>query len=487
MGPLPCILKARPGRWDRHDTTAVPSIGATCCGRTREFGARYLQPTTPVFVERPSARGVILRIVSRRSDGKKRAHDNGIIHYSSSLAESLMEALVIARTTSPAWDILHLLSRAGFSVDIVTTSRYLGLSRFARAVHTVSADQALATSAYDIVRIRTNPYDWVMATDDQTLRALAQLQWPPGMRLKFLPSTTPKNLPHLCSKIGLSRVLSTGGIRTPPFRIARNHEEAIEAAKAIGYPVMLKVDFSGGGQGVHECAKEADIVALRRLFTELPLLVQKKIEGTVLDLSAIYFDGELVHFTCSTLDRTLGRFGVSVVRTYYPLALVDDETFTELSALGNVLGASGFVNITCIEATDGTRHYIEADMRPNAWADFSRFFGEDAAPRIRDWFGNHVRLAKGNAARADARQAPMTIPHFLRLGSWELLTNRYRVWRFIPFADARLVRRLLLAKFLSFFLSTAIMRSVLLNIKGLVPLKLRSNARELLAALMDGL
>ena len=69
---------------------------------------------------------------------------------------------------------MHLLSRAGFSVDIVTTSRYLGLSRFARTVHTVTSDKALAPSAYDVVRIRTKPYDWVMATDDLTLRALAE-------------------------------------------------------------------------------------------------------------------------------------------------------------------------------------------------------------------------------------------------------------------------------------------------------------------------
>jgi ATP-grasp domain len=397
-----------------------------------------------------------------------------------------MEALVIARATSPAWDILHLLSRAGFSVDIVTTSRYLRLSRFARTVHSVTSDKALAPSAYDVVRIREKPYDWVIATDDLTLRALAQ-DWAPGTQLKFLPSTTPENLAHLCSKIGLSRVLSAGGIRTPPFRIAQNHEEAIEAASAIGYPVMLKVDFSGGGEGVHECAQEADIVALRHLFSEQPLLVQKKIEGTVLDLSAIYFEGELVHFTYSTYERTSKRFGISVVRTYYPLTLVDDEIFAELSALGNVLGASGFVNIACIEGTDGVRHYIEADMRPNTWADFSRFFGEDAAPRIRNWFCSHARLTKASAVRLGARQAPLTIPYFLRLDTWELLTNRYAVWRFIPLADARLVRRLLLVKFLSFVLATRTVSFALLKIKSLVPLKLRSIARRLLTALTDGL
>jgi len=398
-----------------------------------------------------------------------------------------MEALVIARTTSPAWDILHLLSRAGFSVDIVTTSRHLRLSRFARTVHSVTSDKPLAPSAYDVVRRRGKPYDWVIATDDLTLRALALLEWPPGMRLKFLPSTTPEILPHLCSKIGLSRVLSAGGIRTPPFRIARNYVEAIEAASAIGYPVMLKVDFSGGGEGVHECARDADIVALRHLFSEQPLLAQKKIEGTVLDLSAIFFDRELVHFTYSTCERRSKRFGVSVVRTYYPLALVNGEIFTELGTLGNVLGASGFVNITCIKGADGIRHYIEADMRPNAWADFSRFFGEDAAPRIRNWFSSRVRLTKANAGRRGAGQAPLTIPYFLRLGSWELLTNRHAVWQFIPLADARLVRRLLLVKFLSFALATEIMSSVLLKIKWLVPLKLRNIARGFLTALTDGL
>ncbi len=79
------------------------------------------------------------------------------------------------------------------------------------------------------------------------------------------------------------------------------------------------------------------------------------------------------------------------------------------------------------------------------------------------------------------------IPYFLRLECWELLTNRYAVWQFIPFADARLVRRLLLVKFLSFVVATKIMSSVLLKIKWLVPLKLRNIARGRLTALTDGL
>ena len=50
----------------------------------------------------------------------------------------------------------------------------------------------------------------MIAADDLALRALAQLEWPPSMRLKFLPSITQQNFPHLCSKIGLSQVLAAG-------------------------------------------------------------------------------------------------------------------------------------------------------------------------------------------------------------------------------------------------------------------------------------
>jgi hypothetical protein len=84
-------------------------------------------------------------------------------------------------------------------------------------------------------------------------------------------------------------------------------------------------------------------------------------------------------------------------------------------------------------------------------------------------------------------QAPLTIPYFLRLDSWELLTNRYAVWQSIPFADAQLVRRLLLVKFLSSVVATEFTSSALRKIKSLMPSKLGNKARGLINALTDGL
>jgi carbamoyl-phosphate synthase L subunit-like protein len=374
-----------------------------------------------------------------------------------------MEALVVGHTTELIWAIPYLLSRAGFAVDVMTTSRAMRLSRFARRVDTVASFGSLVGAA--VLRARTKPYDWVIATDDMTLGALAELEWPADARPKLLPAAIPKCRLHLYSKTGLSRVLQAGGIRTPPFRVACNLDQAFAATNDIGYPVFVKLDAAGGGEGVHECTSESDLARLRRLFDGRPLLIQKRIDGTELDLSAIYLEEDLVHFTYSTIDRTIGPFQPSVVRTYYPSRLVKRAVFDELSALGSVLGASGFVTISCIEAADGSgRYYIEADMRPTVWADFSLFYGEDAAARIRSWFAARVRLTQENAVTENAMtatsgHAPLTIPYFLRLRLWELLVNRHRVWRYIPVADKELVRRLLVAKLIGS--ARAVGRSIL--------------------------
>jgi hypothetical protein len=174
-----------------------------------------------------------------------------------------------------------------------------------------------------------------------------------------------------------------------------------------------------------------------------PVLVQRWISGQEMDLSAIYFDGKLVHFAHAAVERTLSGSALSAVRRYSPLSLVGEEVFEELAALGRVLDADGFVSISCLDAADGSgRYYFEADMRPNVWVDVSRFYGEDASTRIRGWFADGETLSKQNFEKTEGC-VPVTIPYFLRLEWWELLVNRYGAWRFIPWTEWNLVLRLL--------------------------------------------
>ena len=355
------------------------------------------------------------------------------------------QALVVSNDISLAWSLPFLLRRAGLTVDVITTAGFMHLSRFVRRVERVGSLSRLIERAH--AQVHAHAYDWVIATDDITLKALSELNWAPGKRPGYFPVWKEEVRLHLYSKIGLSRVLSARGVKTPSFSVAQNCGEALAAAREIGYPVFLKVDASTAGAGVFECRSEVDVAALEHLFATGSLLVQKKIDGTELDLSAIYFDGELVHFSYSRIEGMTRSFGPSVLRTYAPSSLVPPEIFDELAALGSALGTSGFVTISCIEAADGSgRYYIEADLRPNVWVDFSLFYGEDAALRIRKWFSTGVGLIRENAVSSVSATAPLTIPYFLRLSLFELLVNRYGVWKFVPWADGALVRRLLLAK-----------------------------------------
>ena len=355
-----------------------------------------------------------------------------------------MEALIVSNSTRHAWALPHLLSRAGFQVDVVTNSHLLRLSKFVRDVHVAPLGTSVIDFCYNHIRAREKAYDWVIATDDGTLAEIVDLELRTGQISNLLPILPGGNRQHLFSKIGLSHVLLAAGIKTPDFRVANSCIEAINAAKEIGYPILAKVDSSGGGLGVYECDNDAKILELQRLFSQ-PVLIQKKIFGSLLDLSAIYLGAELVHFSYSKIEHTLGRFGPSVQRTYYPSPLVERAIFDELAALGKVLGANGFVNISCIDDADGSgRYYIEADMRPNVWIDYSVFYGEDPAPKIQDWFSSKISLTKENVAYRSNANMPLMIAHFLRLNILEILINRYNVWKFIPFADSRLVRRLLI-------------------------------------------
>ncbi len=250
--------------------------------------------------------------------------------------------------------------------------------------------------------------------------------------------------------------------------MAQSVQEALAAGDELGCPVFAKIDASSGGEGVFRCRSDSDLRELEPLLAREPMLIQKEIAGQELDRSAIYADRALIHFAYSEIKRAYPHFGPSIVREFYPLPLVCSKVFDELVAPGQILDAGGFTNIICIDAADGSgRYYIEADMRPTIWVDFSRFFGEDAAVGIRNWLFARSRLTQ-EAARRGAQSVTMAC--FLPLSLWELLGNRYRVWRLIPFADSKVVWRLLMHK---------LFREVG---KPLVPRKARESVKSLLRA-----
>lgn len=358
-----------------------------------------------------------------------------------------LEALIVGASAHNLWGLPFLLSRAGFAVDAVATVRVVRFSKFVRSAHVAESREEMMRLVQEIVCNRPRPYDWIIPAEDETLEALSRLEWPAEMRPAFLPDASAGRASHFFSKIGLSSALDKAGIQTPPFRVVSSCEQALVAAREIGYPVMLKVDASFGGNGVRNCVNEDDIIRHAALFEQSPLLMQRVIKGREIAIDAVYIRHQLAHFSYSHPLRYTQTFGPAILRRHFPLPLVDEKVFGEVAMLGRALGADGFLNIACIDAEDGSgRYYFEADMRPNVWVDSSRYFGEDAAERICKGFSSNACLTKASL-RAPAKCVPVEIPYFLRLQCWELVRNRHRVWKFIPLADTGMVVRLLAGKF----------------------------------------
>ena len=354
---------------------------------------------------------------------------------------SNLNALLIGSTYHLLWALPRLLNKAGFSVDVITSDPLMKYCHFVRNCECVSLQSLIFVAMQ-----RIKKYDWIVVAEDGLLQEVVRSSFSLEDKLKILPVLREENLSHLYSKIGLSQTLAAHNVKTPLFSTAHNVEEALLKAEQLGYPILIKRDSSAGGQGVFECNKASDFQLVPRDVFDLPVLVQKKISGRELDVSAIYFKGELVHFNYAIPEKICGnRFGVSSLRTYYPLSVVEESLFIELAQIGKALGAHGFTNIACIQQVDGQRFYFEADMRPNAWVDTPYFLKENISLRIQEWFSQKKTLSYPVPILSH-QPLQMRIPYFLRLSRWELLVNRYGVWKFIPWENGRFVVLLILHK-----------------------------------------
>ena len=383
-----------------------------------------------------------------------------------------MEALLIGPSENILWPLPGLLARADFYIDVISHAKILEKSRFIRSFFKISSDESFLKQAIHLLDKKS--YDWIIITDESYLLEILSADIPDHLKNKLLPVLSPDYFPHLGSKIGLAEILSNANILTPKYRIVRNFKETTEAADTLGYPFLLKVDASSGGAGVYTCTNEHDIHQLQNLFDqEHALLAQEKISGKELDLSALFFEGKLIHFHYDFFVKTCGHYGPSFLRDYYPLESIEQEVFFELQRLGKSLGAHGFANITCIETIDKKRYYFEADMRPNVWVDFTYFINDDVAKRIKLWFKTKETLAINEIIIHPLLYKPTSIPYFLRLSTLDLILNRYRVWKFIPYHDKKLVHALLIRKILPSIYMT-------LKLNKLLPKKCKHFLKKLL-------
>ncbi len=346
-----------------------------------------------------------------------------------------MQALVIGDSVELILALPGMLEEAGFDVDCVSTRRKLKDMPSLRHFFLAGQIALLPALAATVVR---NQYDLVVVADDISLRAILKSSLAEEDKLALLPVAAVRDFSHLCSKIGLSLVLQQHAITTPEFLVIEDRQQLEQAVGKMAFPFMLKGDFSGGGRQTYDCASQIDFDLLLKNFDAYPAVLQKKIIGEEIGIEAFYQQGALIHFSYARVLRTEKniKFGPSKLREYTQTGALDAAVFDELKALGIALGADGFVNISLLVAhADKKRYYIEADMRPTTWIDFPKYFGDAPAQKIKDYFASGQQPCR--AGKQDpAYPEKIILPHFLRMALWELLMNRYQVWRYMRWDKA---------------------------------------------------
>ena len=337
------------------------------------------------------------------------------------------QALLFGKDRRLMQSIPGMLVRAGFEVDVIA-SRPLPIwpSKSVR-LHYVPAASALLPAVLAAIQ---KPYDLVIPADDPTIGLILGAAIPDALKLKLLPVCGVEHFSHLYSKIGLAQALHAHRITSPAYRVAHHPDDLPDCGRALGYPLLVKVDASGAGEGVYECRTEDELKHLGATPISFPVLVQEMIEGQLLDVSGFYQAGQLVHFGYATIQATVsGPFSPSSRRRYRQLSEVPAEVFDELQAIGHALGLNGFANLACLlSQRDGKRYYFEADTRPIIWSDYTKYIGNDLALAIRNYFQSGTTLHHPVTRNTDY-PATMHMVCPQRMPVHQLLLNRHQSWK----------------------------------------------------------
>ncbi len=167
------------------------------------------------------------------------------------------------------------------------------------------------------------------------------------------------------------------GIDVPPSRTATSADEAVAAARDIGYPLMLRPSFVLGGEGMAIVWNEAElmtrITTAMRVTEDSPLLLDRFLEDALeLDLDVLA-DGTDVH-PCGILEHIepAGVHSGDSMQVYPAQHVTAEEEARMIEIarqMARELGAVGLMNLQFARA-DGRLYLLEVNPRASRTVPF---------------------------------------------------------------------------------------------------------------------
>ena len=164
-------------------------------------------------------------------------------------------------------------------------------------------------------------------------------------------------------------LLERSGIKRPKGHTIMSTEEALAAARDLGYPVLMRPSYVLGGQNMIIAYCDEDIEEYMAIILshkqDNPVLIDKYLSGMEIEVDAIC-DGEniLIPGIMEHVERTGIHSGDSIA--VYPASDIDDDMSVRIVAttetLCRELNALGLINLQYI-IMDGEIYVIEVNPR----------------------------------------------------------------------------------------------------------------------------
>lgn len=330
----------------------------------------------------------------------------------------------------------RVLSGAGCHVSFLGHPRALtARSRFVDAVIPGSWDP---DENIELLRARLaagDAFDWILLADDPTVLAACRRCPEPWLAPWFPVDPASAKPALLASKAEFLAAAAASGVRVPAFRPASTPAEVLAAARALGFPVIVKPVDGSAGTGVRKVASEA----------ELPggpppgaVIVQSFVAGAAGGTAVLYDHGRPVWWLSSLRTRVWPEpYGPSSCRT--PVELPGVETM--LTALGGATGLHGFCEFDWILPEDGSPpQVIELNPRVPAYLSAAERMGSDLSSALRAFLaGERPGAPRAPLARTPVGLFPEDLTRALAVRDWA----RCREWLEgtagpVPWDDPRL-------------------------------------------------
>ena len=240
---------------------------------------------------------------------------------------------------------------------------------------TVSTDFDVADKLYfepltaeDVQNIveQEKPWGAVVQFGGQTAIKLAKALTDMGVRLL---GTSSDGVDAAEDRERFDEILQKCGIPRAKGKTVFTTEEALEAAKELGYPVLVRPSYVLGGQGMEIAYSDRNIIEFMKIINmtvqEHPILVDQYLMGRELEVDGI-FDGEdlLIPGIMEHVERAGVHSGDSIA-VYPPVNLAEKHKQTILRHTKNMaehLGVIGLINAQYILYKDEI-YVIEVNPR----------------------------------------------------------------------------------------------------------------------------